>query len=188
MLQSSTCRQTFAWIIYQHFLLRQTNGINVLKSYTTWLAFNRLQPRSPILGHNSLSGLAVHLGKVGLKSGNWVTPGHTVSLGVPRVLYSQCKGCHDFLYCTYLNILNSWSISESPWKRGLLVTISAKMQAALHTSTGQEYRCEPRSTSGALYHNVTTWIQRATEWPHILIIIRTDFMSVGSNWNTKGSA
>lgn len=58
---------------------------------------------------------------------------------------------------THLNILNSWSISESPWNSGFFVTISAKMQPTLHMSTGQEQRCEPRRTSGARYHNVTTF-------------------------------
>ena len=37
---------------------------------------------------------------------------------------------------TYLNILNSSSISESPWNNGFFVTISAMMQAILHTSIG----------------------------------------------------
>ena len=36
-----------------------------------------------------------------------------------------------------LNILKSWSISESPWKIGFFITISAKMQAMLQTSMGQ---------------------------------------------------
>ena len=44
-----------------------------------------------------------------LKSGSWVTPGQRSSVGVFRTL----------------KILNSWSISESPWNSGLLFTISA---------------------------------------------------------------
>lgn len=58
---------------------------------------------------------------------------------------------------TYLKILKSWSISESPWNSGFLVASSAKMVPVLQTSTGVEYRAEPRRTSGARYHRVTTW-------------------------------
>lgn len=56
----------------------------------------------------------------------------------------------------YLKILKSWSISESPWNRGFLVASSAKMVPILQMSTGVEYRDAPKSTSGALYHSVTT--------------------------------
>lgn len=37
---------------------------------------------------------------------------------------------------------------------------SAKMVPVLQTSTGVEYRAEPRRTSGARYHRVTTWEHR----------------------------
>lgn len=57
----------------------------------------------------------------------------------------------------YLKILKSWSISESPWNRGFLVASSAKMVPVLQMSTGVEYLGEPRRTSGARYHSVTTW-------------------------------
>lgn len=39
---------------------------------------------------------------------------------------------------TYLKILKSWSISESPWKSGFLVANSANMVPMLHMSTGVE--------------------------------------------------
>ena len=60
----------------------------------------------------------------------------------------------------YLKILKSWSISESPWKRGLFVTISAKMHPILQISVAMEYLCDPSKISGALYHRVTTWQQK----------------------------
>ena len=55
-----------------------------------------------------------------------------------------------------LKILKSWSISESPWNKGLLFTISAKMVPIDQMSMGQEYLGEPSRTSGALYQSVTT--------------------------------
>lgn len=63
---------------------------------------------------------------------------------------------HTWNSCTYLKILKSWSISESPWNRGFLVASSAKIVPVLQTSTGVEYRGEPRRTSGARYQRVTT--------------------------------
>ena len=57
---------------------------------------------------------------------------------------------------TNLKIRKSWSISESPWKRGFFVTISANMHPTLQMSTGQAYLWHPKRTSGALYHRVTT--------------------------------
>lgn len=43
-----------------------------------------------------------------------------------------------FNNATYRKILKSWSISESPWNRGRLEAISAKIQPIDHTSIGQE--------------------------------------------------
>lgn len=57
---------------------------------------------------------------------------------------------------THLNMRNSWSISESPWNRGLRVAISANIQPKDQISIGQLYRELPSKTSGARYHNVTT--------------------------------
>ena len=59
----------------------------------------------------------------------------------------------------YLNIRNSWSISESPWKRGRFMASSANIHPIDQTSTGVEYLGQPRRTSGARYHKVTTWIE-----------------------------
>lgn len=55
-----------------------------------------------------------------------------------------------------LKMIRSSSASLAPGKRGLPVTISAKMQPADHMSMGVEYLREPSKTSGALYHKVTT--------------------------------
>lgn len=60
------------------------------------------------------------------------------------------------IFSHYLKIRKSWSISESPWNKGRLVTISANMQPMLQISAGTEYRWEPNKISGALYHKVTT--------------------------------
>ncbi len=62
-----------------------------------------------------------------------------------------------FDICNIMLYLNSWSISLSPWNRGLLFTISAKMVPMDHMSMGHEYLGEPNNTSGARYHRVTTW-------------------------------
>lgn len=51
-------------------------------------------------------------------------------------------------------ILLIWSISEFPWKRGLLRYISATMQPTANTSTAAEYEGYLNSSSGALYHLV----------------------------------
>ena len=55
----------------------------------------------------------------------------------------------------YRKMLKSSSISESPWKSGLLVAISAKMHPILHISTPVEYRGAASNTSGARYQSVT---------------------------------
>ena len=65
--------------------------------------------------------------------------GHSCGDGVPR----------------YWKILASWSVSLLPGKSGCLVMISARMQPQLQRSTGVAYEVT-RSTSGALYHCVTT--------------------------------
>ncbi len=68
-----------------------------------------------------------------------------------------CVSHMSYIADTYLNIRKSWSISESPWKSGLLVPISAKMHPILQISTGVEYLADPSNTSGARYHRVTTY-------------------------------
>ena len=72
--------------------------------------------------------------------GSELIPGHTSSFGVPIIL----------------NIFLIWSCSESPSNRALLVTISAKMHPADQISKGVEYSFAPSTSSGALYHRVTT--------------------------------
>jgi hypothetical protein len=44
---------------------------------------------------------------------------------------------------SHRKILNSWSISESPGKRGFMLSISQKMQPMDQTSTGVLYVLEP---------------------------------------------
>lgn len=68
-------------------------------------------------------------------------PGQSCSVGVPNIL----------------NILKIWSISVSPLKKGYFVTISTKIQPIDQISIGVEYSSDPKRTSGALYHNVTTY-------------------------------
>ena len=53
-------------------------------------------------------------------------------------------------------ILLTWSIYEIPWKRGLIIYISAIMQPNAKTSTGAEYAENLNSIYGARYHLVDT--------------------------------
>lgn len=84
-----------------------------------------------------------HLGKEGLKSGKDVTPGHSASAGVPRILRRQSAAITRHIKMKsgeiYRKILKISSISESPGKSGLRVHISAKMQPTDHMSTPVEY-------------------------------------------------
>src|SRR5712672_1763688 len=55
-----------------------------------------------------------------------------------------------------LIMCRSWSALSLPRKRGTPEIISAKMQPHDHTSMEVLYVLEPRRTSGARYHSVTT--------------------------------
>lgn len=85
--------------------------------------------------------------------GSSVTLGQFAELGVPKIL----------------NILMSWSVSDTPGKRGLPFTISANMHPTLQMSIGVEYFFDPIKMSGALYHRVTTsWVYFRTGIPNAL--------------------
>jgi len=58
-----------------------------------------------------------------------------------------------------LIICRSWSALSLPRKRGTPEIISAKMQPHDHTSMEVLYVLEPRRTSGARYHRVTTFVR-----------------------------
>lgn len=109
-------------------------------------------------GTASLRSVGFHLGKLALYSGSEVQPLQMSSVGVPRYLSEDIISAkrEDSSEGRNLKIRKSWSISESPGKRGRFVIISAKMQPALHTSTATEYCCEPNKISGARYHSVIT--------------------------------
>ena len=120
----------------------QCCGSEHLPSLTTGtclLTVIKSQPSGLNLPQTWDIGFAFQRGKLGLKSGSSVTPGQTVSVGVPRTLQGmlQLKTNTASAGMADLNILKSWSISESPWKIGFFITISAKMQAMLQTSMGQ---------------------------------------------------
>ena len=57
-------------------------------------------------------------------------------------------------------------LTESPWKSGFWLIISAKMHPMDHTSTGVEYILAPSRISGARYHKVTTCSMEAIIYTH----------------------
>ena len=53
----------------------------------------------------------------------------------------------------------SWDTSFLPWNKGMRVSNSANMQPSDQMSISEEYSGDPRRSSGALYHRVTTsWV------------------------------
>merc|ERR1740122_603043 len=64
--------------------------------------------------------------------------------------------------CSEVGVPSFWKtfrivpISESPGKSGAPVAISATTQPTLHMSTAEPYCSEPKRSSGARYHTVTT--------------------------------
>jgi hypothetical protein len=142
-------RDALGRVVHQHFLwrdgggggvwgaecaerVRQGQGQRKGRSPDHSLTLSTTQPGAPTCSRSSPSASSVgsvfrspspvHMGKLGLKSGRAESPGHVVSVGVPRMR----------------KILKISSISESPGKRGMRETISAKMQPTLHMSTAAE--------------------------------------------------
>lgn len=84
---------------------------------------------------------------------------------------------------TYINILSNWFFSDVPGNNGFRENNSAMIQAVLHISTELLYGW-PRSTSGALYHNVTTYFkvnwkmyEKKNVWLYFLLTTEVNFIS-----------
>jgi len=76
---------------------------------------------------------------------------------------------------------------ELPGNKGRPDANSAKMQPADQRSIDVEYCLEPINTSGALYHNVTTYntTQYIVQWRSNQIAMSTNLMGIISNGNSK---
>ena len=109
---------------------------------------SRSMPASLSPGVNLAMCSAGQKGKSSFQSCSDVTPGHTSSFGVPRILRTHTRtdslsqpfwskvGQTQSHSRTDLKILNISSISESPGNSGRLVTISARIVPTAHMSTG----------------------------------------------------
>ena len=126
MVQGGPGRQSPAGVVHQQ-LLQEVDGLLLHARLVEVL----VQPVVPPVGEAGLQHTVITgwWGPVStLKSGRLVTPGHISSVGVLRIM----------------KIFKIWSISESPRKRGLLISISAKIVPTDQMSIGQEYLGEPK--------------------------------------------
>lgn len=114
---------------------------DILRSGQYWRNLDmRSMPSASKVGVIDAQDWGSYTGKSGFQSGNSVIVGQVSAEGVPKILKIFCN----------------WLASVSPGNRGFPFTISAKIHPTDQMSTGVEYLRLPISTSGALYHSVTT--------------------------------
>ena len=131
-------------IIIAPFLSNICIGIFMLISHTLRNRIKRSIPSASSRGTRVKSDSGSYFGNLNDRNSSFlVIPFHLRSVGVPNVRKIRC---------------NSSSTVE-PGNKGRPLAISKKIQPTPHMSIDVLYSVEPRSTSGGLYHKVTTSLE-----------------------------